>query len=297
MVGLVGCKTAETVTVAQFNTLSESVASLSKDVASLNNSLSKLETVATSSLSSSTSTASKISSFENKIAVLEASANSVKSNMSDLETQVATFVASQPKTADANKTIVDLQTAVKTLTDTLTVVKADLDTVKKQLATLVPSPVTTAGQVIGSIVPNVFTGATSLSIASIPAGGSSSQQFTIQIDNQTGAELKSIGLALALQVFDANGNNYSVPATMTFSMLSGNPALTWIQQSTGVGYVLGYINNTASTGFLALFGGLVVKTGVNTYTQTLTINNTSAVASTPITIVLPIIKVTAFSIK
>lgn len=213
--------------------------------------------------------------------------------LTDKDTAASAAIKALQTTNDATtKALTDANAKVATLTQNVT----DLQNTVKTLQTTTPTPTptptptgtgTTVGAIAATIIPNSFTGMSSMTLPPTPAGLVSTGTFTIQITNSSSKPLSGVQVAVGLGLFDNTNPNspvpFNVPASgVTVSMTTnGNLSMIWTTQTTGVGYILGYINQ-ANTGTFA-FGNLTVPPGVFSYTQTFML----AVAPPPSTVTVP----------
>jgi hypothetical protein len=276
-------------------------------IKNINNTIAGInKTVADQVTSQTSQISSQLSTIQGSVSTASTNANTATSNVNSMQSSISDLQA-KLKTLSDNFAIVKTQDGINT-TD-ITGVKSGLADLKTQLDKL-SATVTALGTsgtgtdtgtgtgttgVTASVVGNVFTGITNVSIPSLAVSSSQSQTFTFQVDNATGAALSNISFALALQTQDVSGNLITLPSNIVVSIASGNPALTWTNQSTGIGYVLGYSSNVNTSGFTSLFGGFSVKSGVSQYSQTITVQNTSATTAYQAFTIVPIIKVISFS--
>jgi septal ring factor EnvC (AmiA/AmiB activator) len=248
--------------------------------------------------SSIATASSKVDTMSSKVDSANAAVSGVQSTINDSKTKIdslQTTVKSQDTTIQSlNSSITDL---TKKISDSNALI-VDLQTkvIALQTATPTTTPTTTSttGVVTATISANVFTGASYVNFGAIAPGASQTQSFSFQVNNQTGKTLSTIQLALALQTLDVAGSNFiTLPTTIPVSISSGNLGMIWTQQTTGIGYLLGYVTN-ASTGFASIFGSTTVSTGITTYTQSIMVTNNGTVATNSM-MISPMVKVTGFT--
>jgi hypothetical protein len=103
------------------------------------------------------------------------------------------------------------------------------------------------------IIPNDYISTTAMTLSPITLlSKSTSGMFNIKItntDNET--KISGIQLAVGLGIFDTTTSNpvsYALPTTIIPSLSSnGDMSVIWVQQNTGVNYIVGFLNQ-ASTG-------------------------------------------------
>ena len=208
-----------------------------------------------------------------------------------------------------NSAVTTLQSQVKSLGDsqastttTINNLSSQVNTLKTQVAALMATPTptptptpTTGGSttpplvvlsnvkvvapttgITANIIPSYFTQTTNMTLNAITAvNKNATGSITIEVVNSTSSAISGVQLAVSLGVFDntnpANPIAYTLPTGVTPSLVSnGNLAVIWNQATTGVGYVLGFINQVNNG--LYSFGNLTVQPGTTNLQEVFTVN-------------------------
>ncbi len=150
----------------------------------------------------------------------------------------------------------------------------------------------TTGLVSATVLGNAFTGSQTLNFAATTANTSAtiSQQFSFTIANGTGKTINNIQLAVALELLDSSSTTplSGVPAGATINIISSGLSTIWTQQSTGIPYILGYLNSSTAGIFGSSIGLMSQTPGTATYTVTVTVTTTQP---TPAFNIYPLVKV------
>jgi hypothetical protein len=215
--------------------------------------------------------------------------NSINNNsaITTLQTQVKSISDGQSSTAT---TINNLSSQVNTLKTQVAALMAS------PTPTPTPTPTTTTGGsttpplvvlsnvkvvapttgITASIIPSYFTQTTNMSLNAVTTvNKSATGSITIEVINSTANPINGVQLAVSLGIFDntnpANPIAYTLPTGVTPNLVSnGNLAVIWNQATTGVGYVLGFINQVNNGQFS--FGNLTIQPGTTNLQEVFTVS-------------------------
>lgn len=218
--------------------------------------------------------------------------------MAEWQSQLATIKA-DVATLKSSTTNADLKTALNLITDRVTSLETKVTTLNTQVVNLITPTTTTTTTVTGTGVSanftgNVFTGTIGMTFNPIAVGSSATQSLSVQVNNKTGKALNGLQLALALQSLDSNSIQTPYPANVVVGVSSNVSQFTWTSQSTGLNYLMGWVGNTASTGFLGQLNQFSQATGIYTYTINVTVTNNGATPTNVINL-MPFIQVVNFT--
>lgn len=130
--------------------------------------------------------------------------------------------------------------------------------------------------ITASIIGNPFNNATYMTIQVV--SGTNSGAFNIQLQNTTNADISGIQLAVGLAVYDNSNSNVPVqyaglPKNRTLVSSGGLSSTLWTEQSTGVPYIIGFVNQS-NTGVFSNLGNLSVSANTTaTYNQVFSFTN------------------------
>lgn len=258
------------------------------------------------SLQSTSAVNTDVNTIKSDVSVLKTDVSTAKNDINSLKSvpkvDTSSF-ASKSDVASINDKNNTQDTTIKTLQGTVDAQAKSITDLQAKVATLAtptptptPTPTgtggtSTSGAITATVVGNAFTGTSIMTIPALAVNGNGSGSFTIQITNSGTKTLSGIQLAVGLGIFDNTNPNapqqYTLPVSANTTLSSnGNLSIIWTAQSTGVPYVLGFVNQV-NTGSFA-FGSLNVGPGTSTYLQTFTLSTPLA---TPNLVVFPSVKV------
>jgi len=249
--------------------------------------------------SSLNSVNSRLSALEDSVQSANNTANSATNQIGSITSQI-TAIKTELQNLKDGSNLSGVTTAINnalTKISDLEVNLAALTTEVGELSVVVPTttptttPTTVVNKVTALIEGNIFTGSTAIDIGVIPAGETISKVLAYSVNNETGKDLTSLKLALAVQTVVGN-TFYTLPANVKVTVASENLGVIWAAQTTGIPYIKGFVSGIAS-GFSSYFGSTTVAPGITPYNITITVANEGATDTTSL-MLYPLISVVSF---
>jgi chaperonin cofactor prefoldin/cell division protein FtsB len=238
-------------------TLQDSLASLTASYTTINSSLGKYALKDTYDAS--------IAKLQKDVADIQASLKTVNDNITSMQTSIKSL---STLLTQSNTDVAQLKTDVAKL-------KTDLSTlqtvVANQITTTPPATTTTTttGTVFASILPNAFTGSTRMDFPTMGVSTTQNRSFVININDSLTKPITKVQLAIGFQMTDTNNNvSDGLPTGASVSLVTSGMAVSWVQQSTGMPSVIGFIN-TVPTGLFADMGIISQGVGLSSYNFTI----------------------------
>ncbi len=237
--------------------------------------------------------------------------NSITQATNTMNNQIATMqaqvnnVASKTDITNLSDEIANLDTKIDTLTEqattdksTITALTTRIQTLETKVATISTTNTTsgttnTTGQVSVQVVGNVFTGSQLLNFGAMTSNSTSSQILTFRVDNEVGKTINNVQFAVGLELLDANNAIISGGLPSGTSVSLSSTGIIWTPQSSGLTYILGFVNTTPSGVFSGL-GAVSQSQGIAAYQVTVTVTTGANPIANSFNI-YPIIKIISFN--
>lgn len=296
------------------------VSVLAVNVLSLGNYVSKaddvknLQTITDAITKTKNDLTQTVTAIQNTMNALPASVtaqvnNSITQATNTMNNQIATMqvqvnnVASKTDITTLSDEITVLDTKIDTLTEQATTDKAIITALTTRVQTLETKVSATTnttsgtanatGQVSVQVVGNVFTGSQLLNFGAMTSSSTSSQVLTFKVDNEVGKTINNVQFAVGLELLDANNAIISGGLPNGTSVSLSSTGVIWMPQSSGLTYILGFVNTTPSGVFSGL-GAVSQSQGIVAYQTTVTVTTGANPIANSFNI-YPIIKIISFN--